>query len=174
MWLISTFTLNLDSFLSVSLAASLAVCLLGSCLWLCVLAKIGWPRSKETSKDYESTLSKLALFRPPDLTRFCIVLVLLSLCCVFWVKASLADDRIYEYRDVRVVKVIDPYRWQLAKNDGEFVVTFCRDYDLSAFNPMPGLVMNKLRYADMGACASVKGKELGFWWKRDANGVAIQ
>lgn len=85
---------------------------------------------------------------------------------------------IYEYtreKDgcCKVLGVSDLYTWKLQKNDGPFVATFCPDYDLTAFNPMPGLLMRKIRYKDMGACWSIERKDLGIWWLRDANNRVV-
>lgn len=93
---------------------------------------------------------------------------------VAYLYAALHDHPIYEYHNVKVVRVIDPYKWQLQKADGQFVVSFCRDYPLEAYDPQPGLVMNKLRYEDTGICASVRRSDCGFWWKRDINGIAVK
>lgn len=81
---------------------------------------------------------------------------------------------VYEYHNVKVVQVIDTYTWRLAKADGEFVAPFCRDYDLKFYQPAPGVVLNKFRYQDLGQCWSVRRSDLGFWWKRDANGIAVK
>lgn len=77
---------------------------------------------------------------------------------------------VYEYHDVKVVKVIDPYVWMLAKNDGVFRAEFCRDYDLPArAEPVPGNVLTKLRYQDRGTCFSIEPADCGLWWRRDPN-----
>lgn len=86
---------------------------------------------------------------------------------------------IYEYtleKDgcCKVVQLADLYTWRLRKSDGEFTARFCHDYDLSAFDPAPGLMLRKLRYEDLGECWSVKRADCGFWWLRDANLAVVK
>lgn len=83
-------------------------------------------------------------------------------------------SRVYEYHNVKLMKVVDDHTWILRKSDGAFRAEFCNDYDVSQLNPTPGEVLNKIRYIDMGTCWSVKRADLGFWWKRDANGWTIK
>ena len=83
-------------------------------------------------------------------------------------------DRVYEYHNVKLVKVINEHSWLLVKADGPFRADFCNDYDVSSLNPTPGEVLAKIRYIDMGNCWSVKREDLGFWWKRDPNGWTIK
>ncbi len=107
---------------------------------------------------------------------FCVAIILGSL--IILSDRALIDlhrRQVYEYHDVRVVAVYDLYTWRLAKSDGEFTVHFCSDYDLRAYNPAPGLILDRLRYQDRGDCASVERYDLGFWWKRDpTTGIAVQ
>jgi hypothetical protein len=86
--------------------------------------------------------------------------------------------QVYEYtreKDgcCKVLNVSDLYTWKLGKKDGPFVANFCQDYDLTAYNPTPGLLMKKLRYKDMGTCWSIERKDLGIWWQRDSNNRVI-
>ncbi len=79
---------------------------------------------------------------------------------------------IYEFHDVTIVKVYDPYHFLLSKSDGPFNAYFCHDYrpDLRA-----GLVLDRIRFEDRGACWSVERMEQGFgyWYKHDAAGNDI-
>ena len=79
---------------------------------------------------------------------------------------------VYEYtwkkdRCCEVVKVYNSQTWMLRKGDGTFVANFCHNYDLSSYDPAPGLMMWKFRYLDLGACWDIKDKQYGFWWMKD-------
>lgn len=90
-----------------------------------------------------------------------------------WGYALLPKPQVYEYHNVVVDRVIDSYTWVMAKDDGRFVAFFCHDYNLDSYQPVSGNVLEKFRYEDMGACWSVKRKDLGFWWRRDDNARAV-
>jgi hypothetical protein len=87
--------------------------------------------------------------------------------------------QVYEYTADRdgcceVLGVADGgRRWHLLKNDGDFWLDFCPDYDVASIGAAPGYIIRKLRYQDMG-CKSIARKDLGVWWVFDRNGNPVQ
>ena len=84
---------------------------------------------------------------------------------------SIRSGPVYEYHNVAILKKHDDLHFTLANQDGPFTLHFCPDYrpDLRV-----GFVLWWLRYEDRGECVSVARVDLGYKYKRDAQGLAIK
>lgn len=112
--------------------------------------------------------SSLSSLRLPDYKKLALIAVVGIAAVTAGMYRELSARPVYEYHDVKVVKVIEPYVWILAKEDGMFRAVFCRDYDLPSLGePVPGNVLSKIRYEDKGDCVSIQKADLGLWWARD-------
>jgi hypothetical protein len=84
---------------------------------------------------------------------------------------------IYEYTDADDGPIVvlnsaiggNPYSWLIRKNDGEFKVDWCHDYNVPGLcdDSCNGVLVSKLRYQDRSTCASIRRSDLGIWWKLD-------
>jgi hypothetical protein len=75
---------------------------------------------------------------------------------------------VYEFHNVHLLKVAEPYRWVLKINGYEVNAFWCHDYDIqNATVPVSGYAIDTLIYEDQMGCWSIKRDGLGIIWHKD-------
>lgn len=171
-----TFSSSRSALWALCLCFCLAL-LAGLYVWSCVAREIVSLRSK--LKSNSDTTSESVL--PPSIlnlqdwrqttkkiTGAAIALAVVSVAGLWY---SVKSGPVYEYHDVRIVERHSDLHFTFANENGPFTLHFCKDYhpDLRV-----GFVLWWLRYEDRGDCVSVARFDLGYKYKRDAQGLAIK
>ena len=130
-------------------------------------------RPSHVSKDISESSPTLTVIERLGLIAFCLCLAGFAEN-IYFLNEAFFRPSVYEYHNVKILKVIDDYSWLLQKDDGVFRADFCRDYYLPGIGAEAGYTLSKFRFEDKG-CWSINSRpDLGFWWKRDADGRAIK
>lgn len=77
----------------------------------------------------------------------------------------LERGKLADYKNVRILKKFDDYDFRMAKDDGEFSLSICRN--VQPPDIVPGCFLTRLRYRWTPKCADISADDMGYWYLTD-------